>query len=144
MTDATSGDPTEVLSDATKVLSDPTGVLFGLEGEFRVMLVQRIGPTAVKMIIEQITREGPCPECGVLSSVVKDRPLMQVKDLPACGQTVELWWRQRRLWCRERLCPRRSFTQTAAAVRPRGRVTERLRDKIATAIAGSNRSVADV
>jgi transposase len=42
------------------------------------------------------------------------------------------------------LCPRRSFTQTAAPVRPRGRVTERLGDKIATAIAGSNRSVADV
>ena len=33
---------------------------------------------------------------------------------------------------------------TAAAVRPQGRITERLRDKIATAIAGSNRSVADV
>src|SRR6478672_4379865 len=32
----------------------------------------------------------------------------------------------------------------AAAVRPRGRLTERLRDKIASAIAGSNRSVADV
>jgi hypothetical protein len=67
-----------------------------------------------------------------------------VKDLPACGQTVELWWRKRRLRCDERLCPRRSFTQAAAAVRPRGRVTERLRDKMATAIAGSNRSVADV
>jgi Helix-turn-helix domain of transposase family ISL3 len=33
---------------------------------------------------------------------------------------------------------------TAAAVRPQGRVTERLRDNIATAIAGRNRSVADV
>jgi hypothetical protein len=55
--------------------------------------------------------------CGVLSSVVKDRPLMRVKDLPACGQTVELWWRKRRLRCGEWLCPRRSFTQTAAAVR---------------------------
>jgi hypothetical protein len=48
----------EVLSDATKGLSDPTGVLFGLEGEFRVLSVQRIGPTAVKMIIEQIVRGG--------------------------------------------------------------------------------------
>jgi hypothetical protein len=105
--------------------------------------VQRIAPTAVEMIIEQMAREGPCPVCGMLSSVVKDRPLMRVKDLPACGQTVELWWRKRRLRCSERLCPRRSFTQTASAVRPRGRVTERLRDKIATAIARSDRSVAD-
>ena len=46
--------------------------------------------------------------------------------------------------CGEGLCPRRSFTQTADAVRPRGRVTERLRDKVASAIATSNRSVADV
>jgi transposase len=122
----------------------PDGGLFGLEGEFCVLFVQRLGPTAVKMIIEQIAREGPCPVCGVLSSVVKDRPLMRIKDPPACGQIVELWWCKRRLRCRERLCLRRSFTQTAAAVRPRGRVTERLRDKIATAIAGSNRSVADV
>jgi hypothetical protein len=28
----------------------------------------------------------------VLSSVVKDRPLIRVKDLPASGQAVELWW----------------------------------------------------
>jgi hypothetical protein len=65
MRDATSGDPTQVLSEATKVLSDRTGVVFGLEGEFRVLCVQRIGPTAVKMIIEQIVREGPvrCAAC---------------------------------------------------------------------------------
>jgi transposase len=80
----------------------------------------------------------------VLSSAVKDRPLSRVKDLPACGQQVELWWRKRRLLCRESLCPRRSFTQTCAAVRPRARVMERLRDKLASAIAGSNRPVTDV
>jgi hypothetical protein len=44
------------LSDTTKVLSDHTGVLLGQEGEFGVLFVQRIGPTAVKMIIEQIAR----------------------------------------------------------------------------------------
>ena len=97
-----------------------------------------------EVIVEQTAREGPCPACGVLSSAVKDRPLSRVKDLPASGQTVELWWRKRRLVCGEGLCPRRSFTQTADAVRPRGRVTERLRDKVASAIATSNRSVADV
>ena len=96
------------------------------------------------MIIEQIARDGPCPDCGVFSSVVKDRPLIRVKDLPASGQAVELWWRKRRFRCGEGRCPRRSFTQTATAVRARGRLTERLRDKLASAIAGSNRSVADV
>jgi transposase len=141
MTDATSTNPIEVLSG---VLSDPAAVLFGLEEEFAACSVDRTGPTAVKLIIERAAREGPCPACGVFSSTVKDRPLMRLKDLPASGQAVELWWRKRRLVCAEQLCPRRSFTQTAAAVRPRGRVTERLRDKVAESIAGSNRSVADV
>jgi transposase len=140
MTDVT-GVGFEVLSD---VLSDPTAVLFGLEAEFSVLSVERTGPTAVKLIIEQISREGPCPACGVVSATVKDRPLIRLKDLPACGQQIDLWWRKRRLRCVEPQCRRRSFTQTCAAVKPRARVTERLRDKLASAIAGSNRPVADV
>ena len=140
MTDAT-GVPFEVLSD---VLSDPAAVLFGLEAEFGVLNVERTGPASVKLIIEQTARDGPCPACGVLSSRVKDRPQVRIRDLPASGQQVELWWRKRRLRCVEPLCPRRSFTQTSTAVKSRARVTERLRDKLASAIAGSNRPVADV
>jgi transposase len=130
------------MSDVTS--ADPTAVLFGLEGEFGVLGVQRIDPGAVKMIIEQAAGEGPCPACGVLTVTVKERPMMRLKDLPASGQTVQLWWRKRRLICAETLCPQQTFTQAAAAVRPRGRVTERLREKVATAIASSNRAVADV
>lgn len=145
MTDATSTNPTTDLTRMLSgVLSDPTATLFGLEDEFCVLIVERTAMATVTVVIEQIAREGPCPDCGVLSSTVKDRPLRRVKDLPASGQTVQLWWRKRRLMCGEALCPRRSFTQTASAVRPRGRVTERLRDKVASAIASSNRSVADV
>jgi transposase len=133
------------MSDVTSsVLSDPTAVLFGLEDEFGVLEVARVDPERVKVIIEQREREGPCPECGVITSMVKDRPVVRIKDLPACGQSVELWWRKRRLVCREPLCARKTFTQSSPAVRPRGRVTERLRDRAATAIAASNRAVADV
>ena len=96
------------------------------------------------MIIEQTTRGGPCPACGVLTSAVKERPLRRLKDLPASGQTVELWWRKRRLVCGEAVCRQHSFTQVCAAVRPRGRVTERLRHRVAKAIAESNRAVSDV
>jgi transposase len=130
------------MSDATSV--DPTAVLFGLEEEFSVLKVQRIDATKVKMIIEQTAREGPCPACGVLTSAVKERPLRRLKDLPASGQMVELWWRKRRLECREAQCRRHSFTQVCGAVRPHGRVTERLRHRVAKAIAESNRAVSDV
>jgi transposase len=130
------------MSDATSV--DATAVLFGLEDEFGVCDVQRIDAVTVKVMIEQIAREGPCPDCGVLTGTVKDRPVMRLKDVPASGQRIELWWRKRRLICAEPLCPRKTFTQRATAVRPRARVTERLREQLATAIASSNRAVSEV
>ena len=52
MTDATSIDPTQmlsgVLSDPTEMLSDPAAVLFGLEAEFRVLSVRRTAAAAVR------------------------------------------------------------------------------------------------
>jgi transposase len=125
-------------------MSDATSVLFGLEHEFSVLEVQRVDTATVKVIIEQAAREGPCPECGVFSGTVKDRPWMRLKDLPVSGQTVELLWRKRRLICGERLCPQKTFTQVSAAVRPRARVTERLRKRVAQAIASGNRAVSEV
>jgi len=74
-------------------MSDATSVLFGLEHEFSVLGVKRVDTTAVKVITEQTAREGPCPECGVFSGTVKERPSMRLKDLPLSGQTVQLWWR---------------------------------------------------
>ena len=116
-------------------MSDAMSVLFGLEQEFSVVEGRRVDATAVMVIIEQAAREGPCPACGVFSGAVKDRPVMRLKDLPICGQIVELWWRKRRLICEEALCPRQTFTQVSAAVRPRARITERLRQQVARAIA---------
>ena len=86
----------------------------------------------------------PCPECGTLSARVKDRPLRRIKDLRASGQRVELWWRKRRLVCLPATCPRRSFLERTAAIPPRSRLTTRLREHLARAIAGSNRAVSEV
>ena len=141
MTDATSPCPLEV---SPEVLSDHAAVLFGLEDQFSVLHVARVDTDTVTAVVELTSRDGPCPECGVLSSAVKERPTSRLKDLPAAGQQVQLRWRKRRLLCREQLCPRRTFTQTCTAVRPRGRLTERLRDQVAVAIASSNRAVSDV
>jgi hypothetical protein len=75
---------------------------------------------------------------------VEDRPVRRVRDLPVSGQQTKLWRRKRRLLCVEALCPRRSFTQESVTIRPRGRVTERLRAKVAEAIAAGNRAVSEV
>jgi len=125
-------------------MPEATSVLLGIEDEFDVEDVARVGPGQVKIIIEMRSVEAPCPACGVISTRVKDRPLRRIKDLPASGQSVELWWRKRRLACSEGLCSRRSFTQASQAIRPRARITQRLRDKLAHAIAAGNRAVSEV
>lgn len=70
---------------------------FGLDG-FRVVDVVRVDDRVIQVLIETVESSWACPECGARSSRVKDRPLVQVKDLPASGQQVVLWWRKRR-WC---------------------------------------------
>jgi len=64
--------------------------VFGLEDEFAVFDVQRVDASSVRVVIEQVARDGPCPAYGVITGVVKDRPVMRLKDLPTAGQSVEL------------------------------------------------------
>ena len=85
---------------------DSTSVLFGLEDEFVVTSLERLSSSDLRVVIELRERGAPCPGCGVLTARVKERPLVRVKDLHACGQVVELWWRKRRLTCpEERITP---------------------------------------
>ena len=122
---------------------DTTTLLFGLDG-YGVLDVTDVGDSAVRVLIEPISAEAACPVCGVLTSRVKDRPLRKIKDLPASGQRVELWCRQRRLRCIEDACPRKTFTQATVELPRRARVTARLREKLAGCIARSNRAVSEV
>jgi len=124
-------------------MDEPMTLLFGLD-EFVVVDVSRVEGATVRVVIETLAREGACPECGTLSARVKDRPLRRIKDLRASGQRVELWWRKRRLVCLPATCPRRSFLERTVAIPPRSRLTTRLREHLARAIAGSNRAVSEV
>jgi len=72
--------------------------LFGLEG-YRVVSVAPEGNDGVRVVVETVEPSAGCPGCGVISTLVKDRPFRQIKDLPASGQRVALWWRKRRLVC---------------------------------------------
>ena len=66
-------------------MSDATSVLLGLEHEFSVLGVQRVDTTAVKVIIEQAAREGPCPECGVVSGHGEGSAVDAVEGLADVG-----------------------------------------------------------
>lgn len=118
-------------------MNEGTSVLLGLEDEFTVLQLERIDADTVRVVIEVIDPEGACPECGVLTSRIKERPLVRVKDLPASGQRTDLWWLKRRLVCREPDCGTATFTQQSRAVPARSRLTTRLREKIGSAIASA-------
>lgn len=125
-------------------MNDSTSVLFGLEDEFVVASVERLSQDDLRVVVEHRDREAACPACGVITARVKDRPVVRVKDLDASGQAVELWWRKRRLRCLEPPCPRGTFTQQSQAIPARARLTGRLREALATAIASGNRAVDEV
>ena len=68
---------------------DSASVLFGLTDEFVVTSLERLSSSNLRVVIEHRDRESACPGCGTLTSRVKDRPLVRVRDLDACGQVLE-------------------------------------------------------
>jgi transposase len=124
-------------------MDDPTSLLLGLES-FRVVDVVRVEDRVVQVVIETVAPQALCPDCGTESARVKDRPLARIRDLPVADQQVALWWRKRRLVCSQRSCPRMSFTQATTEIPPRSRLTARLRQRLAEAVARSNRAVSEV
>ena len=94
--------------------------------------------------MESIEAEDGCPSCGVLSGRVKDRPVSKVKDLPHGAVPLRVQVRKRRFLCLERLCERGSFTQSCAQLRPRFRLTGRLRIKVSAAVTAALRSMDDL
>ena len=67
-----------------------------------------------------------CVGCGERAEL-HGRRTVGVRDLPAGGRPVVLWWRKRLWRCREPACGVRSRTERAAAIRPRAVLTERAR-----------------
>ena len=115
--------------------------LFGMDG-FRVLAVDE-HEGVVNVLVELQRGEAPCPGCGTFSAAVKQRPVTKVIDAPAGGRKVRVFWRKRRLRCREDFCARSSFTQQAPEhIAARARLTERLRDVMTQAV--RSRAVAEV
>ena len=84
-------------------MSDRTSLLFALPG-FRVLDVS-VGPDGGRQVlVEDGTAEGGYPSRGVASSLVKDRLVCRVKDLPHGVVALRVSVRKRRFICAERRC----------------------------------------
>jgi transposase len=124
-------------------MSEATSLLFALPG-FRVLEVSLDPDGRRRVLVESVSAEGGCPACGVASSVIKDRPVRRVKDLPHGDTALRMSVRKRRFLCPEPLCRRGSFTEVTEQLPAPARLTARLRAKVAAAICTTNRAVSDV
>jgi transposase len=122
---------------------DGTTLLLGLEG-VSVERVERTDTgTRIVHVATADASASACPDCGVLSTAVKQLVITRPKDLPYGEAGIELRWHKRRWRCTERECSRGSFTETIEQVRWGARTTTRLRSACADAVA-DGRSVVEV
>jgi transposase len=74
--------------------------------------------------VELVDGVACCRWCGRASLLVKERPVVRIRDLSVAGRVTFLRWRKRRFWCEA--CER-TFTETHPALPPRQRVSARFR-----------------
>jgi transposase len=84
-----------------------------------------------------------CVGCGVRATP-HGRRTVRVRDLPLGGRPVVLAWRKRIWRCREPACRVRTWTEQAAAIRPRAVLTERARAEACRRVGKDAHAVAAV
>ncbi len=123
---------------------DGTTLLFGLAGVQVERVEQRQDRIRVVHVSTADQGAAACPECGVVSTSVKQRVTTSPTDIGYGVDPVEVVWHKTRWRCNEGYCRRRSFTETITEVPPRARITTRLADQMGKAIGDTARSVAEV
>lgn len=118
-------------------------MLFALSG-YRVLDVTVEPDGARRVLVETAAVEGGCPDCGVMSALIKDRPTSRVKDLPHGPVPLLVFVRKRRCAGAQTLCPRRSFTETSGQLPARARLIRRLTVQVTAAVTKTNRAISEV
>lgn len=89
-------------------------------------------------VVHTVTDEAvppACPKCGVVSTSPRGQARTRPRDVPYGDRPVRLVWHKRRWRCRERKCPRVSFTESLPGIPARARLTARLRREVGAAAA---------
>jgi transposase len=115
--------------------------LLGLDG-FAVLAAEIVGGEWQVTVQTTATMVG-CQGCGMRAEL-HGRRTVRVRDLPLGGRPVLLLWRKRLWRCREPACGVRTWTEQAAAIRPRAVLTERARAEACRRVGKDAHAVAAV
>jgi transposase len=125
-------------------MDEGTSILLGLPG-VAVDSVERVtdeeGETVrLVHIVTTASSAAGCPQCGVISTSVRQFRVTRPRDLPYGDESLAVRWRKRLYRCLEAACPRKAFTESITEIPPRARLTARL-CPLAARQFGSGRSV---
>ena len=115
--------------------------LLGLDG-FQVVSAELQGGEW-QLVVQTTATVIGCAGCGARATP-HGRRTVRVRDLPIGGRPVVLWWRKRLWRCREPACGVRTWTEQAAAIRPRAVLTERARAEACRRVGTDAHAVAAV
>jgi transposase len=115
--------------------------LLSLDG-FEVLAAQ-VAADEWQLEVQTTATVVSCQGCGVRAEL-HGRRTVRVRDLPIGGRPVVLWWRKRLWRCREPACGVRTWTEQAAAIRPRAVLTERARAEACRRVGKDAHAVAAV
>jgi len=116
-------------------------LLLGIEGLAVASVALEDGGGRVVDVVTDEETAAACPTCGVISTSVKERATTRPRDVPYGQDPIRLVWHKTRWRCRERACPRGSFTESLPAVPARSRLTTRLRAECGQHVAEGARCV---
>lgn len=115
--------------------------LLGLDG-FEVLAAE-VAAGEWQLVVPTTAELVGCAGCGVRAEA-HGRRTARVRDLPAGGRPVALLWRKRIWRCGEPTCGVGTWTERAAAIRPRAVLTERARAEACRRVGRDAHAVAAV
>ena len=125
--------------------TDPIRVcelLVGLPDVDVLGVEEEVGP--IRVHVECRVPRPACSGCGT-PGWVKDRPVVELVDLPAFGRAVRLVWRKHRFWCPDSACRVGSWTAEDPRIgAPRLGLTDRAGRWVTFQVGKLGRTVAEV
>jgi transposase len=118
--------------------------LLDLEGLAVVGVDVGVDGTRTIHVVSVEEGSAACPACGTISTSLRGWSLTHPRDVPFGDHALVLTWHKRRYRCREKHCPRASFTEALPCVPARSRLTSRLRSAVGRGVGEGFASVAAV